>query len=273
MAHESADTAIGPGNDERHRREEAPASATNAISSGDHTLRAPGSETFTRVERKIFVDPKRIGLVRAWLAHTCRPAPEYPAGQVSSCYYDTPDMDEYFASFDGDLEKHKVRLRWYDSVPSSGSVTAFVELKSKHGVETAKRRAPLAVPASALASGDFAAALPRETLTRYLLGLSYRPPLDLRPTVVVTYHRFRFVEQHSQMTLSLDSGIRAWLAGDLRCWPPISLRAAVLELKGRDLELPLQLRALGRLGPVWTAFTKYGAAIDALSDAPGPFRP
>jgi hypothetical protein len=247
-------------------------SLAEAMPTQTHPLQAPRSETFTRIERKFFIDPRRLGLVRAWLAHTCRPAPEYPAGQVSSCYYDTPDMDEYFASFDGDLDKHKVRLRWYDSVPSSGEVTTFVELKSKHGAETTKRRAPLTVPASVLANEDFTVALPRETLTRYLLGFGYRAPLNLRPTAVITYHRYRFLEQHSGMTLSLDSDIRAWLAGDLRCWPPTRLKGAVLELKGRDLELPPQLRALRRFGPVWTGFTKYGAAMEALSEAPGPFR-
>jgi hypothetical protein len=243
-----------------------------AVSTQTHPLQAPRSETFTRIERKFFIDVRRLGLVRAWLAHTCRPAPDYPAGQISSCYYDTLDMDEYFASFDGDLDKNKVRLRWYDSLPDSGEVTAFVELKSKHGAETTKRRAPLTVPASALAEEDFTAALPRETLSRYLLGFGYRAPLDLRPAAVITYHRYRFVERHSGMTLSLDSDIRAWLARDMRHWPPISLKGAVLELKGRDLELPAQLRALGRFGPVWTSFTKYGAAIEALSEAPGPFR-
>lgn len=244
-----------------------------AIPGQTHPLDAPQSETFTRIERKMFVDPGRLGLVRAWLAHTCRPAPQYPRGQVTSCYYDTRNLDEYFGSVDGDLDKHKVRLRWYDSLPGDGEVTAYLELKTKRGAETTKRRAPLSLPASALADGDFTGALPRETLTRYLLGFGYRPPLDLRPTVVVTYRRHRFVEMHSGMTLSLDSDVRAWPAGEMRRWPPVALGAAVLELKGRDLELPPQLRAIRRFGPVWTAFTKYGAAIEALAEMPGPFRP
>ncbi len=247
--------------------------AAEAAPAESQSLQSPHTETFRRMERKFFVDPYRLGLVRAWLSHTCRPAPEYPEGQVTSCYYDTPDMDEYFASFDGDLDKNKVRLRWYDSLPTSGEVTAFIELKSKNGVETTKQRAALTIPASVLASQDFAAALPREALTRYLLGFGYRPPLDLRPTVVITYHRYRFLEQDSHATLSLDSGIRAWLASDQRCWPPVALHAAVLELKGRDLALPRRLRALRRFGPTWTAYSKYASAIEALADAPGSFRP
>jgi hypothetical protein len=261
----------GPASDERHRRDEVTLSLVDTVATQDPAPHTRQTETFTRVERKFLVNPNRFGLVRAWLAHTCRPAPDYPEGQVSSCYYDTPDLDEYFASFDGDLDKHKVRLRWYDSLPSSGEVTAFVELKSKRGAETTKRRTPLTVPASALAEEDFAAALPHDMLNRCLLGFGYRAPFDLRPTVVITYHRFRFVEPHSGMTVSLDSNIRAWLVGELPRWPPVSLKAAVLELKGRALELPLRLRALDRFGPVWTAYSKYASAIEALADAPGPF--
>lgn len=245
----------------------------DAASAQNGAPQAPPRETFTRIERKFLVDPKRFGLVRAWLAHSCRPAPDYPEGQVTSCYYDTPDVDEYFASFDGDLDKHKVRLRWYDSLPTSGEVRAFVELKSKRGAETMKLRAPLMVPASLLVDADFAAALPRDALARYLFGFGYRAPHDLRPTAVITYHRYRFVEQDSRMTLSLDSDIRGWLAGDMRRWPPVRLEAAVLELKGRDLAVPRRLRALGRFGPVWSGYTKYGAVIEALAEASGPFRP
>ena len=255
-----------------HGREPARSVATAAAARSPE-FEAPHSETFTRVERKLLVDPKRLGLIRAWLAHACAPAPAYPVGQVSSCYYDTPDMDEYFASADGDLYKHKVRLRWYGSVAGDGNAIAFVELKSKQGAETAKRRAPLTVPALALADEEFGVVLPRETLTRYLLGFGHRPPLDLRPTVVVTYHRYRFVDRQSQMTLSLDSSIRAWLPGAARCSRPVQLGVAVVELKGRTVALPPLLRPLARFAPVWSAFTKYGAAIEALADAPGPFRP
>lgn len=220
----------------------------------------------------MLVDPMGLGFIGAWLGHRCVPDPDYPEGQVTSCYYDTPDMDEYFASFDGDFDKHKVRLRWYDSIPSDGDTTAFIELKAKEGMETTKQRARLNVPASALSGEDFATALPKDELTKHLLGFGYRPPLDLRPTVIVTYYRRRFVERHSQMTLSLDSDIRAWLVGGGR-WPPVRLEAAVVELKGGGIALPARLRGLGRLASVWSAFSKYGASIEALADAPGSFRP
>ena len=231
------------------------------------------TEPVTRLERKTFVDPRRVDYVRAWLAHTCTPDVGYPEGQVTSCYYDTRDLDEYFNSFDGDLEKHKVRLRWYGTPPSSGEVTAYLELKSKRGAETTKHRTPLTVSAELLAAGDFAALLPYDQMSRLLLAFGYLRPYDLRPTTVVTYHRYRFVEPHSQVGLSLDTGIAAWLTGEQRSWPEARIDAAVLELKGGDLELPPRLRQLRRFRLVWTAFSKYAAAIEALAESPGPLQP
>jgi hypothetical protein len=219
------------------------------------------------------VDPMRLEFVRAFLMHICDPAPEFPEGQVTSCYYDTPQLDEYFTSIDGEVEKNKVRLRWYDALPPDGQVTAFLELKSKHGAESTKQRTPVNVSASLLSAEDFEAALPRDTLVRHLLSFGYQQPSDLRPTVLVTYRRCRFIEPHTQMGLSLDSNISAWLVGEHRHLPATRHQSAVLELKGGSLDLPLRLRAVLRFGTLWTAYSKYTTSIEALAGAPGPFQP
>ena len=74
-----------------------------------------------RVERKYVLPQPRTRGAAAWLRHACRPAPEYATGAVSSCYFDTPSFDSYYESADGALSKGKVRLRWYDAWPASGS--------------------------------------------------------------------------------------------------------------------------------------------------------
>ena len=231
------------------------------------------SDPLTRLERKTFVNPRRVDYLLAWLSHACTPAPDYPEGQVTSCYYDTRDLDEYFKSFDGDLEKHKVRLRWYGTPPTSGEVTAYLELKSKRGAETTKHRTPLTISADLLAAGEFAALLPSDQMSRMLLAFGYQRPYDLRPSAVVTYHRYRFVEPHSQVGLSVDTNITAWMTGEHRSWPAVHIDAAVLELKGGGLELAPRLHQLRRFRFVWTAFSKYAAAIEALAESPGPLQP
>ena len=135
-----------------------------------------------------------------------------------------------------------------------GEVTADLGLKSKRGAETTKYRTPRTVSAELLAAGEFAALLPYDQMSRLLLAFGYQRPYDLRPAAVVTYHRYRFIEPHSQVGLSLDTGIAAWLTGEHRNWPAVQIDAAVLELKGGGLELPPRLRQLRRFRLVWTAF-------------------
>lgn len=231
------------------------------------------ARTVSRLEQKIPIDGRRLGLVRAWLAHRCVPAADYPAGLVSSCYYDTRDLDEYFASFDGDFEKNKVRLRWYGTLPADGEATAFIELKSKLGAHTTKQRIPLTLRAELLAEGRFSQAVPQHLLARHLLAFGYVAPIDLRPIAVITYHRYRFVEPQSQMRLSLDSDIRAWLACDNGSAYSMPLRTSVLELKGQRIEIPPRLRGLRRFGPIWSGYSKYANAVETLAAAPGPFQP
>ena len=39
--------------------------------------------------------------------------PQYPEGVITSCYYDTPQLDAFWETADGDRQKAKLRLRWY----------------------------------------------------------------------------------------------------------------------------------------------------------------
>ena len=94
-----------------------------------------------RVERKYVLPQPRTRSAGAWLRHACRPAPQYATGSVSSCYFDTPNLDAYYESADGSLDKAKVRLRWYDEPSPSAAdaagrdagaeMPAFLELKGR----------------------------------------------------------------------------------------------------------------------------------------------
>ncbi len=117
----------------------------------------------SRVERKFVLPEVRTRAAAAWLRHACRPAREFASGSVTSCYFDAPELAAYFGSADGAWQKAKVRLRWYDdwSVEASPGQTSttgfrsfnlpvFLELKGRTGVESWKRRLPLALPREAL---------------------------------------------------------------------------------------------------------------------------
>ncbi len=217
------------------------------------------------MERKFLVDARRVEFVGAWLAHTSLPDAAYPVGVVSSCYYDNPNFDSYFASQDGDLDKTKVRLRWYGILPESGGVDAYLEVKEKDGFETWKRRLPVSVDAGALKGQDIAAALAPTRLKDALAELGFFEGSGLEPAVIISYARRRYREPFSGTSLSLDTKITARLAtpGSSRQRRPLGTN--VLELKGVELALPPRLKSVARFAPIWTSHSKYALAIEEFA--------
>ncbi len=237
------------------------------------TSSAPGRQEFRRMEYKFLVDPRRRETVSAWLSHACLPAPEFPVGRVTSCYYDTRDWDSYFESIDGDFSKQKIRLRWYDALPWSGLATAFLEAKEKEGFETWKRRVQLDLDASPLRNRELSVALPNTALQLALADLGVFDAPGLLPAVLISYRRERFVEPVSGLRLALDSEIEAYQLRHGTNWPMTRLPSVVLEVKGRFTELPLKLRGLKRFAEVWSAHSKYSLAVEALAGGIGPLSP
>jgi SPX domain protein involved in polyphosphate accumulation len=76
-------------------------------------------QKWERIERKFFVSPEKTFLVRNLLSQTCLKDKLYYRGIVNSLYFDTPDLDHYWKSDDGDYGRHKIRIRWYDSPPDA----------------------------------------------------------------------------------------------------------------------------------------------------------
>ena len=219
---------------------------------------------FHRVERKFPVEPKSTEFLVAWLGHACRRATVFPVGQVTSCYYDTDDWDCYFESVDGDFEKTKVRLRWYDDLPASGQVTAYVEAKQKSGAATWKRRTPVTLDPELLRAGRFDEALPAPDLQRALATAGIIDKRRLRPAVVITYRRHRFVDRGSGTHVALDREIEAWPVVSSLDPRRTRFPAAVLEVKGSTIELPARFSPLRRWVSVWSSHSKYAMAVEML---------
>ena len=231
----------------------------------------------SRVERKYVLPQPRTRSAGAWLRHACRPAPEYATGAVSSCYFDTPNLDAYYESADGSLDKAKVRLRWYDEPPPSApdaagrdagaEMPAFLELKCRMGAESWKRRLPITLPRAGARGGALPVLPGPAQLTDLLARLGYAAPAALRPVVLVRYQRARFVEPVTGARVSLDHGVSVAAPWTRRA-PPLRLDEAVVELKGDGEALPLRLTALGRFAQPWSSNSKYAAAVEALDLVP-----
>jgi len=233
------------------------------------------------MEQKFFVAPKRMGLALAFLLRTCRVDPEFPAGQVTSVYFDSIDLDQHERSLEGDLVKDKVRIRWYsddDDVhrfPAGGAaprtvaddrVKVWLELKSRRGFASTKQRVSGSVSRRVLALPMLSRGIvPAATLLQTMAGFGFFPPGPIRPVIVISYSRRRFIEPFTGYRLSIDSHIRSSLLipGKEFSERGLELPGAVVEVKCPVLYLPLALRQLADIGSSWSRFSKYSACLEA----------
>lgn len=221
-------------------------------------------------ETKFVLSNRRAHALRDWLARTCLDDPSYPAGLISSIYFDTFDLRSLAEKVDSDFLKTKVRVRWYGDIATGRPEEAsFLEVKSKEGARRDKIRirAPW--------SGE---ELSRMRLTdRKLLdptaflaasGVVVEGPLY--PVLQISYRRRRYVEPVSRVRICLDWDIRAPRVNS-QMMPhraAVRLDRAVLEVKRRALDLPGLARRFRRFGCRKESFSKYAVCCAAAAGRP-----
>lgn len=216
-----------------------------------------------REERKYPLPAARAALLTAWLDARLVRDPQHPEGVVTSCYYDTPELDSYQESADGEFAKQKLRLRWYGD-PVDPYAGVWLELKSRDGARSTKQR--VRYPSSG-APNQLGLIIPeRDELVRRLRDLTGFASLTLEPTLqpmaLTRYRRVRWQSVDGSVRASLDTDVRASNPRGAPIWLPVP-DGAVLELKSAG-DLPPQLAHLGRLGLRRTAHSKYALAVERL---------
>lgn len=202
-----------------------------------------------------------------WLQHRCLPDPDYPAGIVTSIYFDTRNWHFLHEKINSDFFKTKVRLRWYADLDSGKySTESFLEVKFKQGKKRHKIRKRLDISGESLAESDLSS---RDLidLPNRLLELGVIFPEALFPVFQIQYNRLRFVEPFSRARLSLDYAIRVPVVNrqKIPVFFPFSLQNAVFELKGTDSRLPAFLHQLTTLGCRKDSFSKYSFCYAKLA--------
>lgn len=232
-----------------------------------------GGQFRQRIERKFFITPSNMGLAYALLRQACRPDPQYPIGRIRSLYFDTPDLDQHERSASGEFEKDKVRIRWYlENGALPETVPVFLELKSRRGFASSKKRERFIVAGEGLDLGRLnSGIIDRTTVTDTVAGWGHLPPKPLVPIIAVTYSRYRFTEMTTGVRVSLDYDVRStFIAREFGFGErELPLRGAIIEVKGPSMELPVTLRRMKILNTDWTRFSKYGHCIDAHLAEPG----
>jgi hypothetical protein len=226
-----------------------------------------GGEPAQRFERKFFVLPRNLGFAYMFLKQICRPDGEYPADEVTSLYFDTPDLDQYLRSISGDFKKDKVRIRWYGStLNSAGESPVYLEVKSREGFASSKQRRKLMVPGGRLERSRMGEGIvDNSMLMETLAGFKKYQKSPLKPVIVISYWRYRFIELMTGTRIAFDQNIRSYMVfpglgfGERE----LRLNGGVIEAKGTSVDLPLTMRRMNTLVADWTRFSKYGNSLES----------
>lgn len=228
---------------------------------------AVGGQFRQRIESKFFILPNNIDLAYGLLRQVCRPDIDYPEGQINSLYFDTVDLEQHERSLSGEYKKDKVRIRWYDKFENlQETVPVFVELKSRRGFSSSKKRAKFFVSREDLQLDRLNAGIIKKTMLEdTIAGFGHFPPETLMPIIAVSYLRYRFTEIMTGVRVSLDHNIRStFIARDLGYGErELPLRGGVIEVKAPTMELPRTLRRMKLLKTDWSRFSKYSHCIDS----------
>ena len=224
------------------------------------------SHTESRHETKFVLPNSSSHIISQWLKYRCLPDPEFPAGIVSSIYYDTPDWRFMREKVNSDYLKTKIRLRWYADIDTEEPQgQSYIEAKFKVG----SRRQKIRIKTNISGNWLHTAGLERRKLLRvpYLLrskGVILRG--QVVPVFKISYKRRRFVEPTTGARLSLDYDISSPCVNHhvLPRTNPFGLQTAVFELKGILSELPEVLGQLTALGCRKQSFSKYSICYQKI---------
>lgn len=212
-----------------------------------------------RHELKFTLNNNAAHIIAEWLSSRCLPDPEFPAGIVSSIYYDTMDWRFMREKFNSDYLKTKIRLRWYSDIDNEEACgESYIEAKFRTG----SKRDKIRIKTDLL--GDWLNTVDLENkkllqIPHLLRSLGVVVAGHLVPVFKINYKRRRFIEPITGARLSLDYDISAPSVNH-RIMPrtnPFFLKDAVFELKGILTELPDVLHQLTALGCRKQSFSKY----------------
>lgn len=226
-----------------------------------------------RFERKYYLPPAKVGFAYGLLTQICIPDTGFASEQINSLYFDTVDLDQYERTASGDYYKNKVRIRWYGEEENLHDMeTVFIELKSKQAFASTKQRLKLQIPPEKLITKNLRyGIIPRSVLMNTLASYGYFPFEILQPVIKISYWRYRFTEIITGQRVSLDCNIRSTMVfpGLGNGQRELELPGAVIEIKGRSIEMPVTLMQAKILETDWTRFSKYSACIDSHIEASG----
>ena len=229
-----------------------------------------------RFEFKYVLDPVQEQALRSAVSHYMRPDPSvagrggwYP---VTSLYFDTPQLADYYNKSGGYLIRKKLRVRIYEPSLQQETPEIWLEIKKKYDMAFKKSRVLIthedwqnlkhACYAKLLAS-------PRSENDKAALNefVWYLLQEGRRPSFFVRYLRHPYTDPHSDLRITFDSRIEAYRHADLAepRFPKRIHTGTVMEVKFSRNPLPGWLGAVLRMHNLTRdTFSKYGRSIERL---------
>ena len=220
-----------------------------------------------RIEKKYIVSLGAAAILRQRLAPFMEVDPQAVGGayRIRSMYFDTPEADAFWEKYDGEAERHKYRLRFYNGDDS------FIRLEKKEKIGDLTRKSQARVDrqtAQAMQRGDYELlANAEDPLCRAFYAEAKAEKLT--PALTVDYLRTPFVYRIDNVRITLDTEIRAGspqtFFQDRRApFPVLEGGAAILEVKTDD-RLPAVLgRVLETVPRQQQSFSKYALSLARL---------
>jgi hypothetical protein len=186
---------------------------------------------------------------------------------VHTVYYDTPGWALLGEKMDSDYLKAKVRVRWYADLRGTPGGAVFAELKERIGNRRVKTRVALPIDGATAVGRPLHDRAWADWLRPLAEACGYLPA-SLAPVLALRYVRHRFVDPRTSSRLTVDEAISVDRVNPQRLRGRSSgrLPVAVVEYKGRHVDLPGHLAALLRFDARRSAFSKYLACWQHVTE-------
>ena len=221
-----------------------------------------------RKESKYLIGRETAGeLVRFLSGNTSEE--QYAVGNknlIESVYFEGPQMNCYRAHVNGEKNRFKIRYRTY-GMSSSG----FLELKTKNGGVTKKKRCPVAPASKVLDRTNL-----RDALSEHWLSHNDSTGLDLfgiieyynlHPLLRIRYRRRAFVLPGGELRFTVDENIKTTLYSPTNWEHVISPDLCVFEIKEMkfsDTAREVKTTIVEQFDLEKRKFSKYCTSVEVL---------
>ena len=218
-----------------------------------------------RYERKFLIEdmhPRQVQeIIRLHPALFVIP---FPPRFINNIYLDTPDLDNYHANVNGDMQRQKMRIRWYGEFLAE-VLKPVLEIKLKQGLVGHKLSFPLAAfdPKKRLDKHSLKKLFRESHLPAHILETLLR----LEPVLVNRYYRWYYVTPCSAYRLTVDTNLSYYQFRPLRNpfrYKSRDQKHTILELKYGTQQENLAGRIAAALPFSMTRSSKYIMGIERV---------